>query len=358
MADIHIVGAGPAGCIAAMSALRHNHSVTMSEEHPVSGIPENCSGLFSRDGLESLKRFIDYRKFIIRPMKGADIHLVDQKLSVRTESPVGFVCDRAAMDYTLAANAEAEGARIRYNERVEGSYRADNIIGADGPLSGVARHFRFPNIERYAATLQCELPYRAEDPDAVEVYLSNSMFPGFFGWVIPHDEYRAEFGVGVLMPHRVLPAWQKLLRLKGVGGAAHPRGAAIPLSLRPRSAKRAGRLSVLLVGDAAGQVKSTTGGGVIFGGSCAAIAGAHPANPGAYERAWRMRHGADLAMHRMAHDYLSSRSDAELSALGRKLKKLNFDGYLSSHGHMDRPTKMIRPQLLAHAIRGVLRDII
>lgn len=357
MASIHIVGAGPAGCIAAISALRHNHTVTVSEEHPVSGIPENCSGLFSRDGLESLRPFIDYRKFIIRPMKGADIHLVDQKLSVRTSSPVGFVCDRAAIDYTLAKSAEEEGARMRYGERVEGNFLSDCIIGADGPLSAVARHFRFPPIQRYAATLQCEIPYAAEDTHAVEVFLSNSMFPGFFGWVIPHDEYSAEFGVGVLMPHRAQPAWMRLLRLKNVRGAFRPKGAIIPLSTRPRTGKKVGNRSILLAGDAAGQVKSTTGGGVIFGGGCAAIAGAHPANPGAYERAWRMRHGADLALHRMAHDYLSSRSDEELSALGRRLKKLNFDGYLSSHGHMDRPTKMIRPQLLIHALRGVLRNM-
>ncbi len=354
MADVHIVGGGPAGCIAAISALRHNHTVTLSEEHPVCGIPENCSGLFSRDGLESLRQFIDYRKFIIRPIKGADIHLVDQKLTVRRSEPVGFVCDRAAMDYTLARSAEEQGARIHYNERVEGSYRSDNIIGADGPLSGVARGFRFPAIAKYAATLQCELRYAAEDPDAVEVFISNSMFPGFFGWVIPHDEYSAEFGVGVLMPHRAQPAWHKLLRLKGLSGESHPKGAIIPLSMRARTGKRVGKRNILLAGDAAGQVKSTTGGGVIFGASCAAIAGSHPANPEAYERSWRLRHGADLGLHRMAHDYLSSRTDAELSALGRKLKKLNFDGYLSDHGHMDRPTRMIRPQLLAHVLKNII----
>jgi digeranylgeranylglycerophospholipid reductase len=354
MAHIHVVGAGPSGSIAALSALRAGHSVHVSEEHPSAGVPENCSGLFSRDGLESLGGFIDYRDFVIRPMRGADIHVAGETLSVRKKDAVGFVCDRASMDAALAARAGEEGAEVSYGERVDGRFLSDNIIGADGPLSSVARHFRFPRIQSYAATLQAMVPFKAADPDIVEVFISKSMFPGFFGWVIPHDEYAAEFGVGVLMPQRAQPAWHKLMRLKGVGKAPVPRGHVIPLSVRPRTAKRAGRRNVLLVGDAAGQVKSTTGGGVIFGGNCAAIAGRHPTDPAAYERAWRMAHGPDLALHRMAHRYLASLSDAQLSAFGRKLKKLNFDGYLSNHGHMDRPTRMIRPQLLAHVLRNII----
>ncbi|MFN7991754.1 MAG: NAD(P)/FAD-dependent oxidoreductase [Candidatus Micrarchaeia archaeon] len=354
MAKIHVVGCGPAGSIAAMSALRSGHEVVISEDHPVSGLPENCSGLFSRDGLESLSGFIDYRGYVIRPIHGADIHLGDQSLTIRRSEPVGFVCDRAAMDSALAQNAADAGAVINYGERVRGAFRSDNIIGADGPLSTVARLFNFPRIPRFASTLQSLVPYRAEDPDAVEVFLSNSVFPGFFGWIIPHDEYTAEFGAGVLMPDRPLEAWKKLLRRKGVDGAHHPRGAIIPLSVRPRTAMRTGRTNILLAGDAAGQVKSTTGGGVIFGGNCASIAGRFAAEPARYEAEWRLRFGPDLAMHGMVHDYLRTRTDAELSALGRKLKKLNFDGYLSNHGHMDRPTKMLRPELFAHMLRNII----
>ncbi len=354
MADVHIVGAGPSGCIAAISAQRANHRAVVSEDHPVAGIPENCSGLFSKDGLDSLRGFIDYRKFVIRPIRGADIHVGRTTLSVRRDGPVGYVCDRAAMDYTLAANAEAEGARVRYNDRVKGSFLADNIIGADGPLSSVARHFRFPRIGTYATTLQSLVDYHAEEPDIVEVFLSNSMFPGFFGWIIPHDEDTAEFGVGVELPKRAHEAWKAILRMRGVEGAPQPKGAVIPLALRPKTSLRTGRRRVLLAGDAAGQVKATTGGGVIFGGNCAAIAGKNAEDPSAYEREWRGRFWADLALHRAVRAYLSGKSDEGLSVLGRRLKKLNFDGYLSDHGHMDRPTRMIRPELLAHVLKNII----
>ena len=57
---VHVVGAGPAGSIASISALRSGHDVVVSEEHLQAGIPENCSGLFSKDGLDSLSGFFDY----------------------------------------------------------------------------------------------------------------------------------------------------------------------------------------------------------------------------------------------------------------------------------------------------------
>jgi flavin-dependent dehydrogenase len=102
MPKVHVVGAGPAGSIAAISALRSGHEVMISEEHPAAGLPRNCSGLFSKDGLETLRRFIDYRQFVINPIKGADIYVAGERFSVRRSEPVAFVCDRAAMDQALA----------------------------------------------------------------------------------------------------------------------------------------------------------------------------------------------------------------------------------------------------------------
>ncbi|MEW6035748.1 MAG: NAD(P)/FAD-dependent oxidoreductase [Candidatus Micrarchaeota archaeon] len=355
MAKIHVVGAGPAGSIAAISACRSGHDVIVSEEHAVSGLPENCSGLFSKDGLESLSGFMDYKRFVIRQMRGADIYLAGEKLAIRRDEAVGFVCDRAAIDQELAARAEAEGAAVNFGERVTDSFRSDNIIGADGPLSSVARHFRFPKIARYAATLQATVPYRAAEPDIVEVFLSQSMFPGFFGWVIPHDEYCAELGVGVAMGQDLQEAWRGLLRRKGVPAAlVKPRGASIPISVRRKTGIRAGRKNILLAGDAAGQVKATTGGGVIFGGNCAALAGKLATDPERYEREWRSRFGLDLSIHSALRTYLAGLGDAQLASLGRRLKKLNLDGYLSGHGHMDRPTRMIKPGLFKHIFRNII----
>lgn len=353
MVDVHVVGAGPAGAISAISAMRHNHSVVISEDHPVSGLPENCSGLFSVDGLESLKKFVNYKPTILNKIYGANVHINGTVLRIRKQDPVAYVCNRSHLDHLLAENAESEGAKINYCERVSGNFHAKNIIGADGPLSYVARHFKFPKIRKFAATLQADVPFTCDEP-VVDVFLSNEKFPGFFAWVIPHNEEKAEFGVGVEVPTRAVEGWKNLLKLKKVENAPKPSGASIPIETRSKTAIKTDGKNVLLVGDAAGQVKSTTGGGVIFGGNCAALAGKFVTNPHRYELEWRLRFGPDLAIHKFVHDYLASQSDNSLSALGKQLKTMNIDGYLSKNGHMDKPTKMVRPEFLSHILKNFI----
>lgn len=352
MSKVHIVGAGPSGSIAAISALRSNHEVIMSEDHPVAGIPENCSGLFSKDGLDSLRTIFDYRRFILNPIYGADIYLGGEKLEIRRKTPVSFVCDRALMDYHLAEKAENEGAKINYAQKIKDKFESNNIIGADGPLSTVARHFNFPKIKNFASTLQIKIPYKCDDPHAVEVHLSDK-FPGFFAWIIPQNEEQAEIGLGVELPNVSHVAWRHFLKYKGITYSQTPKGAPIPISLREKTALVHNGFKVILVGDAAGQVKSTTGGGVIFGGNCAILAGKYFNDPYKYEQEWHSKFGFDLKLHRFVHNYLMNKTDTQLMGLGKWLKKINFDKFLSENGHMDKPTKMLNGNLLFHALKNV-----
>ena len=352
MRRIHVIGAGPSGSIAAICAIRSGADAVISEEHPQAGLPENCSGLFSIDGLSALQPFVDRKKIMLKPIHGAIIDFCGERITVRRKEPVAYVCDRSKMDRLLCEKAEDTGAKINFNERIRDSFHSQDIIAADGPLSGAARHFGFPKIRGFAATLQARFKHRCERTDMVELFFSNSRFPGFFAWVIPRSEDEAEFGVGVEVPARAGEAWNRLLRMKRISDAPKPKGAVIPLEARPQSAKRIGARNVLLVGDAAGQVKSTTGGGVIFGAGCAAIAGIRSDDPLRYELEWRMRYGADLAMHSWLHNHLAGLDDRGMASLGRKLKKLNIDDYLSERGHMDKPTNMMGPDLMAHILKN------
>lgn len=356
MAKVHVVGAGPAGSIAAVSAVRNGHNVVMSEEHEKAGIPEHCSGLFSLEGLESLKQMISYKKFVINRLWGANIYFGKEKLTVRAKKAVGCACDRSEMDAELASRAEMEGVKINFKERVNENFHASNIIGADGPNSTVAKHFKMGKIPKYVSTLQAKVEMRFEEPGSVEIYLSKKNFPGFFGWVIPHNTDSAEFGVGVQLPNNALDAWNALLKIKKVKEAPKPSGALIPISLRETTAKRIDKKNVLLVGDAAGQVKSTTGGGVIFGGGCAKLAGKFAENPTRYEIEWRLRYGTDLMLHKMIRDFLDNLSDNRLEEFGRRLQKMRMDEYLSRNGSMDRLTSMIKPQMVIHLIKNFFGD--
>jgi flavin-dependent dehydrogenase len=287
-------------------------------------------------------------------MKGAVIDFAGELVEVRTRGTVAHVCDRAALDEALADNAGREGAKIEFGKRITGNYAANRIIGADGPLSSVASNFKFPKIKEFASTIQAHLKYKSETPDMVEVFLSDERFPGFFGWVIPHNEEDAEFGIGVTLPNNAGRAWKALLKLKGKDYSGKIDGAVIPLAARKKTADNFGNQKVLLVGDAAGQVKATTGGGVVFGANCAKIAGANCDSPHKYELEWRAKFGLDLFMHRQVHKYLAGKNEEQMRRLGSKIKRMDLDKYLSNFGHMDKPSKMIRPELIGHFLRGMI----
>ncbi|MBI5051144.1 NAD(P)/FAD-dependent oxidoreductase [Candidatus Micrarchaeota archaeon] len=354
MPDVHIIGGGPAGSSSALSAVRNGLDVTISEEHKEAGVPTHCSGLFSKDGLNSLSDFLDYRKLIINPINGAVVHLGTEELIIRRKDPIAFVCDRAELDATILRNAENEGAKVNFGERIEKveDLKAQNVIGADGPVSYTASAFNFPKMQKFAATLQAHLPYRSEDRSLVEVFVNNELFPGFFGWIIPHDEETAEFGCGVVWPGNLRKSFDNLLEIKGIGKIDQKllKGCMIPIQVRRKTSMKSGKRKILLVGDAAGQTKATTGGGVIFGGNCGREAGKFADNPFQYELNWRRRYLPDLAIHQNVHRFLGSQSVSQLSAFGGFLKNLKIDSYLSSHGHMDKPSKMISPALIRHLI--------
>ncbi len=354
--DLHVIGAGPVGSISALAAIRnHNLKVLVSEEHKIAGVPVNCSGLFSIDGLEGLREFVDYKKTIINKMHGATIDFAGVKLNIDAKKDVAYVCNRAKFDAILAENAEAEGAKIVYGKRVEnGDFQSNNIIGADGPNSFVASYFGFPRIYKFVSTLQGNVKYCAENPHAVELFFSNSAFPGFFGWIIPHNEEESEFGCGVVLPNNVSDAFARLLKIKKIRKIPKISSAVIPIEARSKTALATNSKNILLVGDAAGQTKPTTGGGVIFGGNCAKLAGKYYNDPLNYELSWRFMIGPDIFAQSLIHNQLASKNDQEMQKIGEKLKAAGIEAYLSKKGHMDKPSKMISIELFDMLLKTIL----
>ena len=352
MAVVHVIGGGPAGTIAAIHAAE-KHDVILSEEHQVIGIPTNCSGLFSKEGLESFSDFLDYGSIIENKIYGANIHFGNEIITVERKDPIAYACKRDLLDQKLADLAEKKGVKIEYGKRISTNYYSDIIIGADGPVSSVAKNFNFPKIERFCLTMQKEIPYKT-DGRLVEVFLSNEKFPGFFGWIIPRNEEYAEIAAGVILPNDVRRAWDSLVKMIGIEKQEDVKTALIPIKTRPRSGKTIGKRKVLLVGDAAGQTKATTGGGVIFGGKCARLAGKFCDNPSRYEFEWKIRYGFDLFLHEKIQEFVGYKTDEEIEELGKKLKRMDMERFLSKRGDMDSPSKMIKPELLIHLLKGTI----
>jgi digeranylgeranylglycerophospholipid reductase len=119
----------------------------------------------------------------------------------------------------------------------------------------------------------------------------------------------------------------------------------IPLTIRSSTVKD----NVMLVGDAAGQVKATTGGGIIFGCSCAKIL-ASTVNSNikkgtplaAYEKEWRRRYSLDLNLHNFMHSYYSNLKVSNFEVFLKFLKVFGAEDFFSKYGDMDKPSLMLK----------------
>jgi digeranylgeranylglycerophospholipid reductase len=279
MHDVTIVGGGPAGLTAAARLAGAGHSVRVLEEHPGFGEPVHCTGVLAEEAFAELDL---PRSVILNPLSTARFHspsgLDISHTTARTEA---VVIDRAAFDRHLADIAAGAGATLLNGVRVGsiavepshvrlsidggGELRSRTVILACGANYRFQRQLGMGIPALHLSSAQIEVPAgRAGD---VEMYFGSVLAPRGFAWAVPVSRPSGpHVRIGVMcadnagdhfrrLADKVAPSW-------GVDpeSTRSPRRRLLPLStLRRTYADR-----VLAVGDAAGLVKPTTGGGIYY----------------------------------------------------------------------------------------------
>lgn len=355
-----IIGAGVIGLTLASELAKKGVETTVYESKTlVSQNAGRASGIFSKEGLA---RFgIDYAPALQNTLNGAIIHGGGKSFSVETKSTKAFVLDREILAELCAENAKASGASIVLGKRMDreelrniAGDKNNILIGADGAVSNVASAFGFPKVDEYILTYKAEYSgAEVPDPHKAELFFSNKVARRFFGWTVPYSSSVLEVGIGIssLSKQNSATAYNSLIKneriMNIVGTAKMTAGYASMIPLRARKKTVMG--NVLLVGDAAGQVKATTGGGIIFGTACAKLAASAIADNvyedkllSRYEKMWRSAYGLDLKMHGVVHSYYSKLGDNGLAMTIGAAKLLGFEKFLGSYGDMDRPTLIMK----------------
>ncbi len=363
---ISIVGAGTAGLIAARRLGELGFSPTVYDQKRVLGVPVRASGILSLSGITRLG--IDYSGCETNRLHGAKIYAGRSVLRIRSKSPMAVVLDRKKLSDACYDQAQASGAKVVTGKRLTG-HALDElagrgvVVGADGAVSSVARHFGFGEIGRFAVTYKAEYEVEASESGMVELFFDNRNYPGLFGWTCPNRKDLLEVGVGLYSGNgNARAAFDRLIKTEQIAsviGSRRPvdHGASmIPMRMR-KSIVDEGR-RVVLIGDAAGQVKATTGGGIIFGGSAALMAAnaiARNADDGTalsdYEREFRRAYGLDLSMHYMINKVYSSLGTKGMEKIVSVMNLLGLDRFLSAYGDMDRPSLILKRFFL----RGLIR---
>ncbi len=385
--DSLVVGAGPAGLLAAKQIASSGYSVKILEEHSQVGIPSHCAGLISIEGLKRIGVVPSF-SFIQNSVYGSRIYSPDgQCIEIRDKRSRAHVVDRAALDQHLAEMALDAGVELVLGKRVDrltltngavtgasGAGWAEEariVIDAEGPsrrlakAAGLATNRRAPLLG-VNTEVECEI-----DPEMVEVWFSEETAPGFFAWVIPTSDRQARVGLAARNgdPTRHLTNF-----IKKRFNSASIQPPRVGQVLVDGPLDRTSFPGILLVGDAAGHVKPTTGGGVVLGGLCAIEAGKASAlalesgtlDATSYDEAWRGLYGSEFKSMQMMRSLADRISDERMNRFFAAFNKAKLGERLNdlvSEGDMDLQDGVIRralsePRLMRAAIGGLGRLVL
>jgi len=376
--DVAVIGAGPAGSMAARYAAKAGARTVLLEEHPAVGWPVQCAGLLGSEALAESE--LGPGPFLLRGMKGASIVSPGGRiLDFKAKSCKAWVVDRRLFDRTMAANAVAEGARLELCSAVRSISRNEQgctlhldegrelfvtvVISAEGVSAKLAREAGISPPQMVLSGAQVEVPFKVNDPEKVEVHLGQA--PGLFAWVIPLGEGRAR--IGLAARDRGCERLRAFLKRPGIaerllGSAVALNVGGLPLGTAAVTAVQ----GLLAVGDAAGQVKPTSGGGIFPGLVAAKIAGgvaaaaslegdSSSARLAEYDRLWRAALGRELETGMRLHRVLTRMSHDEIDELvGYLAGRPKLIRSIEEFGDIDRPSRLMA-RLLPHLDLDAIR---
>jgi digeranylgeranylglycerophospholipid reductase len=277
--DVVIAGGSISGLLAAREIAAGGLSVAVLEEDAEIGTPEHCGGLVSIYGIKNLGVVPDISTIENNRIAHAKIFSPSSCFQISAERQKVIVLDRRAFDKQIAFQAQKKGAKIRVKcsmrsfgkegseylvKTSEGDFSCNFFVDARGIASIISR-----NRDGVLHSAQYEVYASWIEPDTIEIAFNSQQYPGFFAWIIPTGLGRGKVGVAGRRINAA-SALQSYIDSKGKYSVVRKVYAPIWINgpLRSFVFDR-----MIIVGDAAGQSKPTTAGGIYTCGMGGLLAG-------------------------------------------------------------------------------------
>jgi geranylgeranyl reductase family protein len=257
-----VIGGGPVGSYSSYLLAKAGFDVDLYEEHKEIGKPVQCTGLVT----SALDKVIKIKEdFVINRIRKSRVVSPDGNFAEFTLKKSEVLVDRGKFDRFLFDLAKEEGVKtflqhkfissegnkIKFKKKI---VKSDILVGADGPLSQVAKSNDMFQGRKFLLGLQARVKGSFEKDTIISSF--GDIAPGFFSWIVPENEEIAR--VGVASNENVTQYFDKFMKWKIIDKQ---------VGLMPiyNPDVVAHKDNVYLVGDAATQVKPTTGGGIVPG---------------------------------------------------------------------------------------------
>jgi len=380
--DVIVVGGGPVGSYVAYQLAGMGYEVVVLEKKEKLGEQVCCTGIISQTCVDSFA--IDDSVILNRVNSARLISPSGRLLRLWRQETQACIVDRAAFDMSIASRAQVKGAQYVLNSpvsaievgddkvRVEVARRGERL-NFEGRAVVIAAGFGSRLVEGLGKIGDFVMGAQAEvetvGVDEIEIYFGQEIAPGFFAWLVPTSSPRALVGLAVYRRsgfylRKLMSSLQAQQKI--VSAEAKPCYRAIPLKPLPKTYGR----RLVVVGDAAGQVKPTTGGGIYFGLLCADIAAnnLHRAlkaddlsakNLASYEREWKKRLEQELRICYYARKFYEHLTDKRIDRVFDIIKSTGIDKALlktdglSFDWHGEVILKLLRQKVLSKAVEAM-----
>ncbi|MBS7628379.1 NAD(P)/FAD-dependent oxidoreductase, partial [Candidatus Bathyarchaeota archaeon] len=269
----------------------------------------------------------------------------------------------------IILKARKDGSPVRFRSRL--------VIDAEGATPILPGKFGLRPVSDLLLGIQYEISgIHVESPDSVELYFGRMFAPGFFAWIVPLSEYMARIGLCIRRSMATSPLNQYIdrfmrmlidrgrlrdFKVEKVLAGVEPAGPYMSPSYAD---------NIMVIGDSAGHVKPTSGGGIYFGLKAAKLAGEtaikcldkmdmSKGELRIYEDEWIRSFGRELRATLLVRRILNSLTDDEVDRLIRKMSEWDIKSIIESYGDTAYQSRVIGP-IIPHLLKrslGRLDDI-
>jgi len=377
MYDVVVVGGGPIGSYTAYQLAELGFEVVLLEEDDEVGKNVICTGVI---GTEAFERFSLPQRSIISEIKSITFFSPSfVALDYAPSFTLAYVVDRSLFDKDILEQTRNKGVDVRlggkvyqintYERFVEAEYRGESYKGkVKAKTVVIATGINYQLHRRLGLGLPADFIQGTQTEvdikglSGTEIYTGKRISPGAFAWALPLGNGRAR--MGVLAESKGVSHLEEFLKMRFAGRIKQENPCVVQKRIACGAAKRSVKDRILAVGEAAGQVKTTTGGGIFYGLLCSEMAvqvlqeGLSKGDLSErqllrYERLWKSKLGKELRMGFWMRKVMKRLTDKQMDKIfGFIREKVSLREMLERKIKFDYHTSLI--SLALRLLRGFI----